>query len=170
VATGSEDGSARVFDARSGAELARLDHGGAVRAVAFSLDGTRVATGSQDRSARVFDAGSGQELARLDHNATVRTVAFSPDGTRVATGSDDRSARIFGVVPDLLLHQAFSVMSRPLEEAELRRYSLPLHCHHVIRWNREHQTSSAHDRLANTRQISAVNHVYAVQDTYDGGL
>ena len=37
---------ARVFDAATGAEMARLDHDGAVNAVAFSPDGTRVATGS----------------------------------------------------------------------------------------------------------------------------
>ena len=42
VATGSGDGSARVFDAATGAELARLDHDGPVNAVAFSPDGTRV--------------------------------------------------------------------------------------------------------------------------------
>ena len=46
VATGSGDGSARVFDAATGAEISRLDHERAVYAVAFSPDGTRVATGS----------------------------------------------------------------------------------------------------------------------------
>ena len=92
VATGSYDGSARVFDAATGAELARLDHGGLVYGVAFSPDGTRVATGSSDGSARVFDAATGAELARLDHDGSVYAVAFSPDGTRVATGS----ARPFG--------------------------------------------------------------------------
>jgi hypothetical protein len=45
VATGSDDGSARVFEAATGAELARLDHDDWVRAVAFSPDGTPVATG-----------------------------------------------------------------------------------------------------------------------------
>ena len=59
VATGSGDRSARVFDAATGAELARLDHDDAVNAVAFSPDGTRVATGSVDGSARVFDAATG---------------------------------------------------------------------------------------------------------------
>ena len=95
VATGSYDGSARVFDATTGAELARLDHGGGVRSVAFSPDGTRVATGSGDGSARVFDATSGAQLSRLDHQGAVWSVAFSPNGTRVATGSNNRSARVF---------------------------------------------------------------------------
>jgi len=101
VATGSGDtmgrgnGSARVFDAATGAEISRLDHGGDVRAVAFSPDGTRVATGSEDNSARVFDAASGAEISRLNHRLAVTAVAFSPDGTRVATGSEDYSARVF---------------------------------------------------------------------------
>jgi WD40 repeat protein len=34
--------------------VCRLDHGGAVNAVAFSPDGSRVATGSDDGSARVW--------------------------------------------------------------------------------------------------------------------
>ena len=87
VATGSDDRSARVFDAATGAEISRLDHDREVYAVAFSPDGTRVATGSGDRSARVFDAATGAEISRVDHEGTVNAVAFSPDGTRVATGS-----------------------------------------------------------------------------------
>ena len=97
VATGSKDGSARVFDATSGEKQSRLDHDNAVAvgAVAFSPDGTRVATGSWDHSARVFDAATGAELSRLDHDAELLAVAFSPDGTRVATGSHNGSARVF---------------------------------------------------------------------------
>jgi WD40 repeat protein len=63
VATASDDCSARVFDAATGAQLARLDHQGAVNGVAFSPDGTRVATASDDFSARVFDAATGAQLA-----------------------------------------------------------------------------------------------------------
>ena len=95
VATGSGDGSARVFDAATGAEMCRLDHDGGVCAVAFSPDGARVATGSGDGSARVFDAATGAEMSRLDHDGPVSAVAFSPDGARVATGSGDGSARVF---------------------------------------------------------------------------
>ena len=56
VATASSDRSARVFDAATGTELARLDHDSEVTAVAFSPDGAQVATGSADGSARVFEA------------------------------------------------------------------------------------------------------------------
>jgi WD40 repeat protein len=100
VATGSEDRSARVFDAATGTEISRLDHGSWVRAVAFSPDSTRVATGSGDRSARVFDAATGTEICRLDHDDYVTAVAFSRDGTRLATGSGNQlpsggSVRVF---------------------------------------------------------------------------
>ena len=53
VATASNDGTARIFDAITGAELSRLDHGSAVNAVAFSPDNTRVATAGVDDTARV---------------------------------------------------------------------------------------------------------------------
>jgi WD40 repeat protein len=90
LATGSEDGSARVLNAATRAELCRLDHEGPVIAVAFSPDGTWVATGSEDGSARVLDAATGAELWRLDHEGPVIAVAFSEDGTRLATGSSEQ--------------------------------------------------------------------------------
>ena len=95
IATGSEDGTARVFDAAASGELCRLNHDGPVRSVAFSPDGTKIATGSEDGTARVFDAAASGELCRLNHDGPVRSVAFSPDGTKIATGSEDGTARVF---------------------------------------------------------------------------
>ena len=136
VATGSGKvlgasggGSARVFDAATGAEISRLDHDSPVYAVAFSPDGTRVATGSGkvlggrgDGSARVFDAATGAEISRLDHDGGVSAVAFSPDGTRVATGSGDRSARVWCAHHGQLIEQAAGRMTRNLTQQEWRRY------------------------------------------------
>jgi WD40 repeat protein len=135
VASASRDRSARVFDAATGAQLARLDHDGQVSAVAFSADGTKVATASHDRSARVFDAATGAQLARLDHDGPVSAVAFSPDGTKVATASQDRSARVFEATPNLLINRALAVMTRPLNTAELLRYSLAPNCRHIKEWD-----------------------------------
>jgi hypothetical protein len=70
VATGSGDGSARVFDAATGVELGRLDHDGEMRAVAFAPDGTRVATASVDGSARVFEAEPTLLLRRVIEQMT----------------------------------------------------------------------------------------------------
>jgi WD40 repeat protein len=111
-----------VFDAATGAEIARLDHDDSVSAVAFSPDGTRVATGSYDDSARVFDAATGTEIARLDHDDSVSAVAFSPDGTRVATGSSDGSAQVWWADHDQLIDQAVGRLTRNLTQQEWRRY------------------------------------------------
>jgi WD40 repeat protein len=127
-----------VFEAATGAEVARLDHDGAVNAAAFSPDGARVATASDDRSARVFEAATGAEVARLDHDGAVNAAVFSPDGARVATASGDvrggGSARIFEATPDLLVPRAIEVMTRTLNTDELRRYSLSADCRHIQQW------------------------------------
>jgi WD40 repeat protein len=97
VATASDDSTARIWDAASGAGLVVLQgHEGKVWSAIFSSDGKRIATASDDRTARVWDAATGSTLAVLKgHEDAVSAVAFSPDGKRVATGSDDKTARIW---------------------------------------------------------------------------
>jgi hypothetical protein len=95
LATGSDDKTARIWDAASGRKLLQVGHDGWVLAVAFSPDGTRLATSSKDKTARIWDAASGKKLLQVGHDNWVWAVAFSPDGTRLATGSDDKTARIW---------------------------------------------------------------------------
>lgn len=94
VATGSEDMTARVMEAASGNEVARLVHEASVNAVAWSPDGKWVATGSDDKTARVMEAATGKEVARLANQGPVSTVSFNLDGRWVATGSQDGTARV----------------------------------------------------------------------------
>ena len=95
LAVASEDGSARVYDSRTGKPIAQLNHDGPVVSVEFSPDGRFVATASRDHTARVFEAGTGREVARLMHKDAVRSAIFSPDGQNILTGSLDGSARLF---------------------------------------------------------------------------
>ncbi|WP_366850834.1 hypothetical protein [Methanothrix sp.] len=95
VLTGGVDRTARIWDASSGQEDHRLDHGGWVYDVAFSPDGSKALTGSIDGTARIWDASSGQEVHKLAHGGPVLAVAFSPDGSKALTGSDDGTARIW---------------------------------------------------------------------------
>jgi WD40 repeat protein len=97
LATASDDGTARVWDARSGREaLVLRGHGGPVLSVAWSPDGARLATTSGDGTARVWDARSGQQaLVLRGHGAEVYSVAWSPDGSRLATASWDNTARVW---------------------------------------------------------------------------
>ncbi len=94
VVSGSGN-TARVWEAASGREVARMTHDGYVLAVAFSPDGQWVASGSGDKTARVWEAISRREVARMTHDGDVNAVAFSPDGQRVASGSLDGTARVW---------------------------------------------------------------------------
>ena len=89
VVTASFDGTARIYNAATGAEIVALEgHKGPVMSVAFSPDGARVVTASEDKTARVWDAAMGREIMTLSgHAGIVFTAAFSPDGARIVTAS-----------------------------------------------------------------------------------
>ena len=97
ILTGSNDGTAKVWNAASGKELVTLKgHRGAVACAAFSPDGRRIATASTDGTAKVWEAASGRELLTLKgHPGEVMSVAYSPDGQRIVTGSGDHTARVW---------------------------------------------------------------------------
>ncbi len=62
-ATGSDDGTARVWDLATGQTISTLEgHTGSVLAVAWSPDGQQVLTGSCDGTARVWDLATGQTM------------------------------------------------------------------------------------------------------------
>ena len=97
--TASADGTARIWDPDSGAELLRLvGHSGGISSLLFTPDGRSIVTGSDnpDHSARIWNASTGAEQARfVGHTGSIAGLAVSPDGTRVATGSFDTTARIW---------------------------------------------------------------------------
>jgi len=97
IVTASRDGTARIWDALSGAELVVLDgHSGAVQHASFSPDGRRIVTASRDGTARIWDVSSGVELVALEgHDGAVFRAEFSPDGDRIVTASADGTARIW---------------------------------------------------------------------------
>ena len=94
---GSSDATARIWDATSGNELARMrGHGHTVISAAFSPDGARVVTASYDKTARLWDARSGEQVAILDgHTNCLESADFSPDGTLIVTASSDGTARLW---------------------------------------------------------------------------
>jgi len=106
VATASADGTARLWDAGTGAGLHTLaGDTDWVNGIAFSPDGRLVATASADRTARLWDAGTGALFHTLaGHTDWVLGIAFSPDGRLVATASADRTARLWDAGTGALLH------------------------------------------------------------------
>jgi WD40 repeat protein len=97
LVTVSDDYTARVWDAQTGAPLFVLrGHQGPVRFAAFSPDGAYLVTTSLNRTARVWEVKTGREVAVLKgHSKIVLSAAFSPDGRQVATASADNTARVW---------------------------------------------------------------------------
>ena len=97
IVTASDDGTARIWDARTGRPLGpALKHEDGVKMAVFSPDGTRVATASADRTARVWDVASGEAVTPpIPAPHEMQCVRFSPDGTLLATGADEGIARLW---------------------------------------------------------------------------
>ncbi len=97
IATGSDDGSARLWDPVSGEPLCSpLAHGGPIKALAYSPDGKTLATASEDQTARLWNTASG--LARgevMHHRGPVTSLAFTPDASTLVTASMDGMLRLW---------------------------------------------------------------------------
>lgn len=95
VATGSEDGTARVWEVRTGREVGPpLPHGASVIAIAFAPDGTTLLTGCNNQTARLWSLPTGRPIGPpLKHLGRVSAVSFHPSGRFFLTGSYDRSIR-----------------------------------------------------------------------------
>jgi WD40 repeat protein/serine/threonine protein kinase len=88
VATGGEDGTARLWDGHTGLSRGEpLRASGPVQSLAFSPDGRTLLTGSFDGSAQMWDVAVGRPRGPvLRHRGRVKVVAFSPDGQIAASG------------------------------------------------------------------------------------
>ncbi|MBK7319233.1 hypothetical protein [Candidatus Villigracilis affinis] len=85
IASGSQDGTAKIWDAITGKELftIKATTEGDAGNVDFSPNGKLLATGSDDKIARIWDVATGKELLALQgHLDWISHVAFSPDGNR----------------------------------------------------------------------------------------
>jgi WD40 repeat protein len=89
VLTGGEDGTARLWDAATGAPRGEvMRHEGPVLSMEFSLDGKTIATGSYDGMARLWDAATCRQRGpNLPHHGSVHAVSIRYDGKFLATGS-----------------------------------------------------------------------------------
>jgi WD40 repeat protein len=83
--SGSEDGSVRVWDLATGKQLARMDHGGPVTAVASRPDGQVIASAGANKLARLWQLKDGRRIAEMkgDLNAE-RLVTARGDAETVA--------------------------------------------------------------------------------------
>jgi len=97
IVTASDDGTAVIWDAESGAVIHRLRHGSApLNYAEFSPDNQSVVTNSRDGLAKIWNAQTGEQKGEsLKHDGVIRTARFSSDSLRIITCSFDNTARIW---------------------------------------------------------------------------
>jgi WD40 repeat protein len=109
--SGSNDGSARLWDLTTGEQLAikQQDKPGGIWAVALSSDGKRCLTSlgmhfdgnnwvkGKDFAIRVQDETLKEVRRLVGHTDEVRCLLFLPDGKRALSAGQDRSVRLWDV-------------------------------------------------------------------------
>ena len=100
LASGSVDGTIKLWDAVSGKELKTLTGlMGEINSVAFSPDSKTLASGSWDKTIKLWDVVSGKEIKTLKgHTNRVFSVAFSPNGKMLASASSDKTIKLWDIV------------------------------------------------------------------------
>lgn len=94
--TAGADGTARLWDASTGAERTVLHgHTDKVSGGVFSRDGSLALTWSRDKTARVWEVPTGRQLAVLGGHKDWTFASFSPDGRLVLTWSWHGTARVW---------------------------------------------------------------------------
>ncbi|CAN5278082.1 hypothetical protein BH10PLA2_BH10PLA2_07200 [soil metagenome] len=99
LASGSWDGTVRIWDAATGEPCASLAHPGVVLDMAFTPDGKSLATGGAgDELLRIWDVATARVTRKFPlHSKNFHSVAFTADGCRVAAniyGPENKSARM----------------------------------------------------------------------------
>jgi WD40 repeat protein/serine/threonine protein kinase len=101
VAGGVADPTVKVYDARTGALIHKLQgHATRVGCVAFHPEGRRLASCSLDQTVRIWELDRGNEVLTLrGHSNLVTRVLFDPKGWRLASSGDDGKLLVWDGTP-----------------------------------------------------------------------
>jgi WD40 repeat protein/transcriptional regulator with XRE-family HTH domain len=96
LATGSWDGTIKLWNLENGALLWLGQHTGSIHRLVFTPDGRTLASGGDDAAIRLWDISTGKHLQTLScQSSAVYALAWSPDGSLLASGSVDGSIRLW---------------------------------------------------------------------------
>jgi WD40 repeat protein/transcriptional regulator with XRE-family HTH domain len=95
LASGSNDGSVKLWNVESGALLWSGWHTQGIWCLAFSPDGSLLASGGFDAAVRLWDAKLGMPLEDIRHSGPAFSLAWSPDGRLLASGDAAGTTRLW---------------------------------------------------------------------------
>ena len=97
LASGSNDGSVKLWEVESGALLWSGRHTQSIMGLAFSPDGSLLASGGVDATVRLWEASLGTPLEELPHPSPVVSLAWSLDGSLLASGDFAGTIRLWAI-------------------------------------------------------------------------
>jgi WD domain, G-beta repeat len=97
LASGSLDGSLKLWDVESGALLWSGWQTQGTAWLAFTPDGSLLASGGHEGTVRLWDPKLGTALQELPHPGTVFSLAWSPDGHLLASGDVAGTIRLWQI-------------------------------------------------------------------------
>jgi WD40 repeat protein len=97
LASGSNDGTIKLWDVAGGKELRTLrGQGHYPLSVAWSKDGKTLASSGAEKTIKLWNVVTGKELRTLSgHLGSVRSVAWSVDGKTLASGGSDKTIKLW---------------------------------------------------------------------------
>src|SRR3989449_646071 len=111
LASGSADGSVKLWDIESGAALWSGGQASTILCLAFAPDGGLLASGGLDATVRLWDPKLGTLLQEVPHPGPVSALAWSPDGRLLATGAGAGTLRLWEIGQEEGSHPATCVES-----------------------------------------------------------
>src|SRR5262249_41560470 len=109
LATGSGDGSLKLWEVATGKEVKTLgNHKGGVLALAWGAEGKMLISGGADGTVKLWDTDAdsktfGTELASVQaHDKEVTCLGLAHDGKRLASGGADGTVKIWSLANPVL--------------------------------------------------------------------
>jgi serine/threonine-protein kinase len=101
LASGSWDGTAKLWNLAEGRDIKTLGVRGSVSAVALSDDGAWLAAGATDKSVHLWDLRGNSAARELKgHKRSIQALAFSPDSKSLASAAPDERILLWAVGAD----------------------------------------------------------------------